>query len=204
MKIVQTATLAGMTASITWAICSLLDIIASKSSNAFYVQKPMGSAYLSHIFSAISIIQLVAFTVVMISMAIILRSYKAYFTIYFFIYLYICWQFFMSVIYVQHNNIVFLGTVAAIGGGLMCCLVILLFFVKDKRIGVYFKWYSVSLIVTFLLRISLPWLYDHIGLRWALVQPQLIGIIPYIVVFILFLRVYTANKQAMRLQSSML
>jgi hypothetical protein len=72
-------------------------------------------------------------------------------------------------------------------------MVVAMQFVTNYRIKTYYRWIGITIAVSLILVRVTPALYESYGLRWVLINPGLLKIIPFVVSFFLFMKL--AKKQ---------
>lgn len=71
-------------------------------------------------------------------------------------------------------------------------LVISFLFVNNKLIKNHYRWFATCVLISIVLVRVTPLLYDSYGLKWALINPGIIKIIPFIISLFLFVRLSKA------------
>ena len=72
-------------------------------------------------------------------------------------------------------------------------LVIALLFVDSPIIKNHYRWFGTAILLSMIVVRVGPYLYEHYSLRWALINPGIIKIIPFFISLFLFIKV---SKQA--------
>lgn len=70
--------------------------------------------------------------------------------------------------------------------GLLLFMLIGMVLVYNNHIREYFRWFGLTTVIAILLVRITPYLYDHYGLKWALINPGVLKMVPFIVSLALF------------------
>jgi hypothetical protein len=74
-------------------------------------------------------------------------------------------------------------------------LVIALLFIDNAKIKTYFRWFAIAILLSMIIVRVGPLLYENYNLRWALINPGIIKIIPFFISLFLFIKI---SRQAIK------
>ena len=83
---------------------------------------------------------------------------------------------------------VFYNYTAYINYAVLLYMIVSLLLVKETVIKNYYRWFAITTLISVLLVRFTPVLYDKYGLKWALINPGILKIIPFFVSLFLFIR----------------
>lgn len=72
--------------------------------------------------------------------------------------------------------------------GVLLFMLIGMVLVNNNTIRDYFRWFGLSTVIAILLVRFMPYLYEHYGLKWALINPGMLKMVPFVVSLVLFIR----------------
>jgi len=143
------------------------------------------------VLAAIQIIMSVLSLAVYIGLAWILNHYHEKRWIVISVWVYLVLQLYFNIlsvlnIYRVPLPYVFYNYTAYINYAVLLFMIISLLLVKNAVIKSYYRWFAITTFICILLVRFTPVLYDKYGLKWALVNPGVLKIIPFIVSLFLF------------------
>lgn len=78
-------------------------------------------------------------------------------------------------------------------------MVISLYFVKEKTVRSYYRWFGICVLLSIVLARVLPYLYENYGLMRYQINPGIIKLPSFVVSLTLFLKVYGSQPKTKRL-----
>ncbi|QKJ30143.1 hypothetical protein HQ865_10350 [Mucilaginibacter mali] len=82
----------------------------------------------------------------------------------------------------------FYNYTAYVNYALLLFMLIGMVLVHNNTIREYFRWFGLSTVIAILLVRFMPYLYEHYGLKWALINPGVLKMIPFLVSLFLFVK----------------
>ena len=92
-------------------------------------------------------------------------------------------------IYRVHMIYIFYSYTIYVNYAVLLFLVIALLFVDNPTIKSYYRWFGTAVLMSIVLVRIAPYLYEHYNLRWALINPGIIKIIPFFITLFLFAKI---------------
>jgi hypothetical protein len=149
----------------------------------------------------IQIVMSVLSLVVYIGLAWILRHYHEKTWVVISVWIYLVLQLYFNMLSVLNIYRVplpylFYNYTAYINYAVLLFMIVSLLFVKNVVIRGYYRWFAITTFIAMLLVRFTPVLYDKYGLKWALINPGLLKLIPFVISLFLFITLSKlTNKQ---------
>jgi len=153
------------------------------------------------VLAAIQIIMSILSLIVYVGLAWVLKHYHQKTWAVISVWIYLVLQLYFNVLSVMNIYrvplpYVFYNYTAYINYAVLLFMIVSLLFVKNAVIKGYYHWFAILTFIAVLLVRFTPVLYDKYGLKWALVNPGILKIIPFIVSLFLFIAMSKlTNKQ---------
>lgn len=94
----------------------------------------------------------------------------------------------------MHN--IFYNAIGYINYVLLLFMIISIQFVSTKAIKGYYRWFGIMVLLSVVLVRLSPLLYEKYGIQWALINPGLIKLIPFVVTLSLFVKLFRTAKKS--------
>lgn len=143
--------------------------------------------------AATQIIVTVLSAVIFIGLITILNTYKEYRWVIIALTLYLLQQVFSNITsiltFYQAGHIYILSRYTAYFiYAILLFMVISLQFVKNRQISEYYRWFGLTILLAIILARVMPLIYGNTGIKWLLINPGILKMIPFIISLSLFIK----------------
>lgn len=141
--------------------------------------------------AAIQIIMSVLSLLIYIGLIWVLSAYREKIWILIGICLYILLQVYfnlLSVLNIYHLPLphLFYNSTVYVNYSLLLFMLIGMVLVQNNQVKEYFRWFGLTTVIAILLVRFLPYLYDNYSMKWALINPGVLKMVPFVVSLTLF------------------
>jgi len=143
--------------------------------------------------AATQIIVTVLSAVIFIGLITILNTYKEYRWVIIALTLYLLQQVFSNItsiltFYQAGHIYIFSRYTAYFIYAILLFMVISLQFVKNRQISEYYRWFGLTILLAIILARVMPLIYGNTGIKWLLINPGILKMIPFIISLSLFIK----------------
>lgn len=137
---------------------------------------------------------------IFVGLAMVLKKFREHLWIIISVWLYIIVQLYLNILSILSINHVaslhvYISGILYINYGVLLYLVISFLFVNNTLIKDHYRLFGTGVLISIILVRITPLLYDNFGLKWALINPGVIKIIPFIISLLLFIKLAKAINQ---------
>lgn len=153
----------------------------------------------NQVLAIIQIVMSVLSMLVFIGLAWVLRAYRETMVAVISLWLYLLLQAYLNTqsvfnILLKPMHNIFYNATGYINYALLMFMIVSIQFVYTKAIKGYYRWFGIIVLLSIIIVRLGPLLYEKYGLKWALINPGLLKLIPFLVTLLLFVKLFKVGK----------